>query len=101
MTRDPLDAYFASVRERPLVIEADAPVWAFALMSMAGGLLVNVPFLLVAANGWWALGLLVAALLLGAGTWVSVFSTWACDRRYEKARIAAIHARRRELGIKS
>ena len=76
------------------------PRYANVLAAAAGGLIGHALMALIYGWPWWWAALLLG-IVLGAGWWFGIASDAACLRRYERARIAAIHQRRREQGIGS
>jgi hypothetical protein len=95
-----LDTYLADVRARPLVVDYRWPRSAPFLSAVGGVLLGSGAVNLFLGPLWWALTAIALGLLVEAVWWFAITSPAACDRRYERARIAAIHERYRELGIK-
>lgn len=98
MINDDLVRYMADARERPLSIKTRTP-WIAAPLSFFSGVLIGYGlFDLIVGRPWWWIAIL-AGLAGEVAWWFGIGSDAACDRRYERARIAAIYERRRELGI--
>lgn len=94
------DRYLADLRERPLVIPAARPRGERLLVPLAG-VLVGYGIVTGITGFWWGWILLAVGLAGEALWWFGIASDGACRRRYERGRVAAIHRRRRDLGIGS
>lgn len=96
-----LDIYLDDVKARPLVIEPTYPRWGLPL-SILGGLCVGGALgSLIDADPWpwWSWLVLAAGLICDLAWFFGAASEGAFARRYEKARIRAIHQRYRDLGL--